>query len=416
MINATFKQLVGGDQGLLDRRIFAADDIYKQELEQIYGRCWLYLGHECQVVKPNDFTSMYMGEDPVLLTRDGKGKLHAFLNMCRHRGNRICRADAGNAPSFMCTYHGWTFSTDGKLVGVPGYKEAYFEELDRSQWGLVEVAQIDSYKGLIFGTWDSRAPALIDYLGDQAWELDMTVDRRAGGAELIVGPQNWGIPPNWKFPGDNLAGHRYHVPVAHGSAIKMGFGGAGRPDTAGAAAAVNKVSNSSVEINNYYKQNTAELEQRLGPERAKILSGSILTVFPNLSLNFGRQLLHIWHPRGPLKTEIWGNCLLDKAAPDEVKKTAMRWYTQTFGPSGFLEQDDMNNWLGGTDTSKSRVAQRFPMNLQMGLGHENEDAGASMYSGRPAEKRQRAFYIRWAEMMDAPSWSTVDLKRKYSRW
>ena len=50
----------------------------------------------------------------------------------------------------MCTYHGWTFATDGKLVGVPGYKEAYFEELDRSQWSLVEVAQINSYKGLVF--------------------------------------------------------------------------------------------------------------------------------------------------------------------------------------------------------------------------------------------------------------------------
>ena len=125
--------LVQANRGLLSRKIFADQDLYQQELEQIFGRCWLFVAHESQIAKHNDFIASYMGEDPVLVTRDSKGKLHTFLNMCRHRGNRICRADAGNAPSFMCTYHGWTFATDGKLLGVPGYKEAYFEELDRSQ-------------------------------------------------------------------------------------------------------------------------------------------------------------------------------------------------------------------------------------------------------------------------------------------
>src|SRR5687768_8731950 len=171
-MQGTYSRLIDS-KGLVNRGIFTDADIYQQELEQVFGRCWLFLGHETQVAKPNDFIAAYMGEDPVLLTRDGKGKLHAFLNMCRHRGNRICRADAGNAPSFMCTYHGWTFATDGKLVGVPGFKEAYFEELDRSQWGLVETAQIASYKGLIFATWDKQAPSLGDYLGDMAWYMDM---------------------------------------------------------------------------------------------------------------------------------------------------------------------------------------------------------------------------------------------------
>ena len=161
--------LVDRHRGLIDRRIFVDQEIYQQELEQVFGRCWLYLGHESQIARPNDFYATYMGEDPVLLTRDAKGKIHGFLNMCRHRGNRVCRADFGNSQSFMCTYHGWTFATDGKLVGVPGYKEAYFEELDRSQWSLVEVAQLDTYKGLVFATWDREAPSLIDYMGDIAW-------------------------------------------------------------------------------------------------------------------------------------------------------------------------------------------------------------------------------------------------------
>ena len=189
------QELVDGKKGYVNRRIFTDQNLYQQELEQVFGRSWLLVGHDSQVSKPNDFIANYMGEDPVLLTRDSKGKLHAFLNMCRHRGNRICRADAGNAPSFMCTYHGWTFATDGKLVGVPGYKEAYFEELDRSQWGLVE-APVETYNGLAFANWDRTAPSLIDYLGDAAWYIDMVVNRRDGGAELLGGAHKLVLPIN----------------------------------------------------------------------------------------------------------------------------------------------------------------------------------------------------------------------------
>ena len=87
------KDLVNGDTGLLSRRIFIEKEIYEQELEQIFARCWLFLCHETQIPKPGDFMTSYMGEDPVLVVRDKSGKVNAFLNICRHRGNRLCRAD-----------------------------------------------------------------------------------------------------------------------------------------------------------------------------------------------------------------------------------------------------------------------------------------------------------------------------------
>ena len=101
-----------------------------------------------------------MGEDPVLVVRDSEGKVHAFLNICRHRGNRLCRADAGNAERFTCAYHGWTYRNDGRLVGVPYFREAYYGALERERWGLIPVAQLDSYKGLLFATFDPTAPPL----------------------------------------------------------------------------------------------------------------------------------------------------------------------------------------------------------------------------------------------------------------
>ena len=83
--------------GKLDRRIFSDQAIYDDEMEKIFGRAWLMIGHESLVPAADDFFHTYMGEDPVILTRDGEGRLHALLNMCRHRGDRVVRCDDGNA-------------------------------------------------------------------------------------------------------------------------------------------------------------------------------------------------------------------------------------------------------------------------------------------------------------------------------
>jgi phenylpropionate dioxygenase-like ring-hydroxylating dioxygenase large terminal subunit len=106
--------------GKIDRRIFSDQVVYDDEMEKIFGRTWLMIGHESLVPAADDFFHTYMGEDPVILTRDGHGRLHALLNMCRHRGNRVCRVDDGNAKRFTCTYHGWAYRNDGALEYVPG--------------------------------------------------------------------------------------------------------------------------------------------------------------------------------------------------------------------------------------------------------------------------------------------------------
>ena len=163
MVAVKKHHIIDNETGQLDQLIFSDSDIYQEELEKIFGRAWLMIGHESLVPKPNDFFRTFIGEDPVILTRDAKGKLHAFLNMCRHRGNRILRADIGNAKNFMCSYHGWTYSNEGDLEYVPGLEEVYYGALDQTCIKLVE-ARLDTYAGIVFATWDKDAPSLEEYL------------------------------------------------------------------------------------------------------------------------------------------------------------------------------------------------------------------------------------------------------------
>jgi 3-phenylpropionate/trans-cinnamate dioxygenase subunit alpha len=414
--------LVDTEQGLLSRRIFIEPEIYQRELERIFARCWLYLCHDSQVPLPGDFYTTYMGEDPVLVVRGSDGEVRAFLNVCRHRGNRLCRAEDGNAASFSCAYHGWTYANDGRLTGVPYHKEAYHGELDRSRWGLAPVAQLDHYKGLWFATFDPEAPPLLDYLGEMAWYLDTFIDRREGGIE-VVATHKWVMPCNWKFPAENFGGDAYHVHWSHGAAITTGFSVG---STASAGTGNRMVSPGQghglicigadrygdaplPEIQAYEKEIRPEVEARLGP-RAKLINPIVGTVFPNFSVLRGTsRTLRVWQPRGPEKTEIWSWVVVDKAAPPEVKRAFRLSGVRGFSPGGTFEQDDMDNWQECTQTCRGVMSRRVPVNTQMGLGHERFDPAlaATVSDYGFSESNHREFYRRWAELIAAGNWGEV---------
>ncbi len=144
--------LVDWRAGRQRRQIYVDPDIYEAELERIFARCWLFLAHESQIPETGDFMRGFMGEDEVLVVRQRDGGIKAFLNTCTHRGNRLCKADHGNARQFTCNYHGWGFGIDGALQGVPLEQEAYYGEIDKSKFGMIEVAALESYKGMVFAT------------------------------------------------------------------------------------------------------------------------------------------------------------------------------------------------------------------------------------------------------------------------
>jgi phenylpropionate dioxygenase-like ring-hydroxylating dioxygenase large terminal subunit len=419
------KSLIDPEGGLIDRRIFADREIYELERERLFTRCWLYLGHESEVPNPGDFVTAYMGEEPVILWRDLTGRLGAFLNLCRHRGNRVCRADRGNAKLLTCSYHGCTYSSEGKLAIVP--RAEAFRDLDRQQWGLIPVAQLDSYKGLIFATFDSEAPKLLDYLGDMAWYLDILLDRREGGTE-VSGPHRWVVEANWKTAAENFGGDGYHIASTHSSARELGVDtttsqarkwnngcqiacGNGHvlvawltpPDDQGPWFA-----QPVTELGQYMKEHAGEIERRLGPVRARRISPSAGTVFPNLSVHWLTRTIRVWHPRGPDKMEIWSWAIVDRAAPADIKNI-MRFVSQyRFSPTGVFEQDDMDNWIQVTGAARSVIGRRFPANYQMNLKEETSEPGLrGRLTSRWSDANQLSLYMHWAKVLEGKTWSEI---------
>jgi phenylpropionate dioxygenase-like ring-hydroxylating dioxygenase large terminal subunit len=436
--------LVDLGSGLISREIFVNDEIYREEQERIFARAWLYLGHESQIPNPDDFFVSSMGEESVILCRDRAGQIRAFLNSCRHRGMKVCRYDEGNTPLFTCPYHGWSYGTDGRLVGVPYFREAYHARLDRAQWGLVEVAQLASYKGAVWATWDPAAPSFIDYLGDFARYLDQTLDAwdgSEGGAEVLGGIQRWRVPCNWKFPAENFSGDSYHN-ISHRSVDLVGVGpsGSGRRDMPELnlarklhiairerghqttayllprAASVPPAYRHSPVVADYFRRCEAARRQRRGDwGRLITLVGE---VFPSMAF-LARQprTIAVWHPRGPHETEVWRWYLVDKAAPQEVKDFLRDYYIRYSGPAGMTEQDDMENWNYAHAASRGTIARRFPYNYTQGIGAEVENyewegfrlpgVVTDLTQAKSSEHNLRNLYRRWAQFMEAESWDQL---------
>ncbi len=407
------------ETGKLARSIFFDQGIYEEEMKNIFGRCWLLVAHESLVPNPNDFFLSYMGEDPVIVSRDGNGKLHVLLNMCRHRGNRVMRADKGNSANFLCSYHGWTFSSDGCLNHVPGEEVAYYGDLDRSELGLAE-ARVDVYAGLIFACWDPEAPTLEDYLGDARWYLDTMFNRYDNGM-IAYGPEKWIAPVNWKTPIDNTSDN-YHTSVTHLSAMKArnkvyGQGVInletrlrypspdhqtfvnGHPLTFRDLDDPNQERAGAPGFVPILSEAEEEVKRRLGSRASIILRNH--SIFPNTLLGFFMAF-----PRGPQKTEFWRFKLVAKDYPMVDPERGGS------GAADLFIQDDMDNWNQVTNSGGSPFARGIDADLSMGMGHtsRHEQFSGQISERYISESNQRQYYERWMEFMNAKSWADIHVE------
>ena len=418
--------------GILDRRVLSDEALYQLELERIFARGWNFMCHDSQLKNPGDYLVSYIGEDQVIVVRDEERRINVLLNTCRHRGNALCRAEQGRAKSFVCSYHGWNYALDGRLIGVPGQKTYYHGDLDRGRLGLARV-RVDSYLGFHFATLAEDAPSLHDYLGDVG-RTGLGMIRAHGEVEVAEGVQKNVIDCNWKIAVDNLFDW-YHVAYSHASANTAGFfdiakilhpkdqmvmlgeyghaiGGPGVPE-----AMQKQIDQLSDDEREAMSRAAPENTPRIRPRNAAELMGAVgvrshghPNIFPNLWITMSGLQMCLRLPRGPSKTELWWFTFLPKDAHPELKQKMIWQANHVFGPAGLLEQDDGENWSQSTRSSRGLASRALGHNLSMGLGHgqvAEGEAGERYVEGYVSEHGQRWLYRAWTEWMAARNWDEL---------
>ncbi len=435
--SAAIRALFDPATGVLDRRVLSDEAIYRLELERIFARGWNFMCHDSQLKDPGDYLVSWIGEDQVIVVRGEDGAINVLLNTCRHRGNALCRAEQGRAKSFVCSYHGWNYALDGRLLGAPGASTYYHGELDRERLGLVK-ARVESYLGFHFATLADDAPSLFDYLGEVG-RTGLGMVCAHGEVEVVPGVQKNVVGCNWKIAVDNLFDW-YHVPYSHASANTAGFvdiprilhpkdqmvmlgewghaiGGPGIP--AERQAQIDAMSDAERET---ASRAQPEGSDRIRPHGAADLMGEVgvrsnghPNIFPNLWITLSGMQMCLRLPRGPSATELWWFTFVPKHAHPQLKRRIVQMASHIFGPAGLLEQDDGDNWSGATRSAHGVASRKLGQHIVMGLGHgETADAGggARYVEGLVSEHGQRWLYRAWTEWMAARDWA--ELKANHS--
>ncbi|MGH2895078.1 MAG: aromatic ring-hydroxylating oxygenase subunit alpha, partial [Solirubrobacteraceae bacterium] len=132
----------------LEPRYYTDPSLQEAEQELIFERTWQLAGHVSQLQNAGSYLTASAGSQPVLIVRDDKGGLRAYLNVCRHRGSRLLSGSGQCKAAIRCRYHGWTYKMDGSLIGVPEGM-AFGEKLDKKSLSLMPV-RVEEMCGLVF--------------------------------------------------------------------------------------------------------------------------------------------------------------------------------------------------------------------------------------------------------------------------
>lgn len=204
--NEQLAMLVQPDR--VHRALYTDPAIFELELERIFGRAWLVLGHESQVRSPGDYYTTRMGREPVIVARHDDGSIKVLVNRCAHRGSMVCAEGRGNAERFVCPYHGWSYDRAGALKAAPfasGYAPGKLAELR-----LHPVPRVSVYRGFIFASLAASGESLEEFLGPARASFDDFVDRAPGGElEVAGGVFKHSYHGNWKLMLEN------HLDGAH---------------------------------------------------------------------------------------------------------------------------------------------------------------------------------------------------------
>lgn len=360
-----------GESFKVHRSIYTDPEIFELEMKAIWEGNWIFLAHEAQIPNPNDYLSLFMGRQPVIITRDAKGELHGFINACSHRGANICRKAKGNAKTFSCPYHGWVYNNQGQLLDVKAKAQGgYTAEWESRNYNLTPVPRVESYKGFIFGSLSEAAENLDAHLGPAKVFIDQQVEQ-AGGAdqiEVVRGSSVYTHRGNWKMQAENGV-DGYHADIVHKSYFTLAmdrFKKAAKNQGEDSIKAI-QIAGQDLQSGNYDLGNghvmiwadvanprdraagfkyDAMLEE-LGELKTKWVASRLRQTlfYPNFILFDGISTqLRSWRPITKDLTEVTAYCFGIKGEPTEARERRVRQYEDFYGASGVATPDDLTEF------------------------------------------------------------------------
>jgi phenylpropionate dioxygenase-like ring-hydroxylating dioxygenase large terminal subunit len=362
------------------RAIYTDPAVFELEMQRIFERTWVYLGHASEIKEPGDYKTTMIGRHPVIVARLPDGGISALVNRCRHRGATICQHDSGNSRFFRCAYHGWTYRSDGTLIGLP-HPSGYGDAFDRTSLALTAVSRVATHRGFIFGSMAPEGPSLDDHLGGAKALLDEFCDvSPTGEIEVFKGLQKCSYRGNWKYQLENGV-DPYHVQFLHQStfdeqSLKI------YKEAVGAV----------VDLDGHGMTDHRDMGPI--PPDGSLKGGFNLVVFPNLVIL--RTQIRIIRPVAVDRTEIISNVVKLQNVPDDLNQRRMRSQEFEFGCAGVVYVDDLEIFERTQEGLQSRAEDW----LIFARGLERESMRNGYLSASMTDETQhRGMYRRWNDLM-----------------
>lgn len=343
----------------VNRAAMVDPEIFALERDRIFNHSWLYIGHETELRKKNDYKTRSVAGRPLIFARDAKGEVKVWVNSCPHRGAMLCREDKGNARFLTCFYHGWSFSTAGEMVSIPG-DESYGPDFPRP--GLTAPAKVDSYRGFVFISFDPDIVDLKTYLAGATEYIDLVCDQSEQGMEVLEGTHEYSIKANWKLLVENSF-DGYHAVSTHQRYFEMVLAARGKLDPSalgdsrgidlgnGHAVVAGAPATEGLFGRPLSETGAAEREERFARFRETYGAGWVdrmqgnrnLVIFPNLviiDLVMGVVVRKI-DPISPDYMEVTAWELAPPEEGEELRKQRLDNFLTFWGPGGLASPDDV---------------------------------------------------------------------------
>jgi nitrite reductase/ring-hydroxylating ferredoxin subunit len=403
-----------------DNRIHASlytdPRVFADEMDRIFHRGWVFVGHASEVPDPGDFVTRRLGGEPVIMVRGRDGGVGVLVNRCMHRGTMLCAADRGSARTFTCPYHGWTYDLSGDLLGVP-YPGGY-QGFDKRAHGLGRAPRVSSYRGFVFASLAPTGPTLAEHLGAATRLIDRSCDLSpTGEVELTAGWVKHRCAANWKMLPENDS-DGYHLGFVHAALFKSvrtqyqrvvgeersikavirdwGHGHIEIDWSPGYQAPFEWLGGVSGPVVADY---VAALERRDGAEtaRRRIMEGPAhALIFPNLFL--GETNIAIVEPIDVEQCVHWHTPMFLTGVP-EFNGRLLRMAEAGMGPASFLMPEDLI--VASRNQAGLHARSVEWLLLGRGLNREYVDAEGRVVSHVTDETTNRALWHHYRSVMTA---------------